>query len=186
MCGGWAVSLYEMCNLRHAFDAQSINGLAVKILRGSYPPLTNTYSKPLRDLITKMLSVKPNQRPNIVDILNKSFVRKRVIAYMDESLNGPPMELSPTDVDDMNNDSLREQSEKLNINLGGQDEGPAMVGKRIQPVNNKKRRIIGQQQMKKQPAKVVDEQKEVQRLKKEIRDKKILEKKMAELEKQQQ
>jgi len=184
----WALGcvLYEMCNLRHAFDAQSINGLAVKILRGSYPPLTNTYSKPLRDLITKMLSVKPNQRPNIVDILNKSFVRKRVIAYMDESLNGPPMELSPTDVDDMNNDSLREQSEKLNINLGGQDEGPAMVGKRIQPVNNKKRRIIGQQQMKKQPAKVVDEQKEVQRLKKEIRDKKILEKKMAELEKQQQ
>lgn len=25
--------LYEMCNLRHAFDAQSINGLAIKILK---------------------------------------------------------------------------------------------------------------------------------------------------------
>ena len=37
----WALGcvLYEMCNLRHAFDAQSINGLAVKILRGSYPPI---------------------------------------------------------------------------------------------------------------------------------------------------
>lgn len=37
----WAFGcvLYEMCNLRHAFDAQSINGLAVKILRGSFPPI---------------------------------------------------------------------------------------------------------------------------------------------------
>ena len=43
----WALGciLYEMCNLRHAFDAQSLNGLAVKILKGSYPALTTTYSK---------------------------------------------------------------------------------------------------------------------------------------------
>lgn len=113
----WALGcvLYEMCNLRHAFDAQSINGLAVKILKGSYPPLNNVYSKPLKDLITKMLSVKPSSRPTILDILNKSFVRKRVVAYMNECLNGPTQELAATDVDDMNFDSLREQSEKLNI-----------------------------------------------------------------------
>jgi len=76
----WALGcvLYEMCNLRHAFDAQTINGLAVKILRGSYPPINQMYSKPLRDAIGKMLSIKASQRPTIVDILNKSFVRKRV------------------------------------------------------------------------------------------------------------
>ena len=53
----WALGcvLYEMCNLRHAFDAQSINGLAVKILRGSFPPINSCYSKSLRDLIGKML-----------------------------------------------------------------------------------------------------------------------------------
>jgi non-specific serine/threonine protein kinase/NIMA (never in mitosis gene a)-related kinase len=86
----WALGcvLYEMCNLRHAFDAQSINGLAVKILRGSYPPINNIYSKPLRDLITKMLSVKPSSRPTILDILNKSFVRKRVRSYLEECLSG--------------------------------------------------------------------------------------------------
>jgi len=57
----WALGcvLYEMCNLRHAFDAQSIHGLSVKILRGSYPPVNTMYSKGLRDLIAKMLSVKP-------------------------------------------------------------------------------------------------------------------------------
>lgn len=56
----------------------------------------------------KMLSVKPSSRPTIMDILNKSFVRKRVTAYMNECLNGPAPELSPTDVDDMNFDSLKE------------------------------------------------------------------------------
>ena len=49
----WALGccIYEICTLRHAFDAQTLNGLAVKILKGSYPPLNTTYSKPLRDLI---------------------------------------------------------------------------------------------------------------------------------------
>ena len=76
----WALGccLYELCNLRHAFDAQSLNGLCVKILKGSYPALNNCYSKQLRDLINKMLSVKPSQRPNIVEILNKPFLKRRV------------------------------------------------------------------------------------------------------------
>ena len=113
----WALGcvLYEMCNLRHAFDAQSIHGLSVKILRGSYPPVNTMYSKGLRDLITKMLSVKPQQRPSVLDILNKMFVRKRVTSYLDECLNKPSAELAPTDVDDMFVDSLTEQAEKLMI-----------------------------------------------------------------------
>ena len=106
----WALGcvLYELCNLRHAFDAQSINGLAMKILRGSYPAINNIYSKNLRDLITKMLSIKPSQRPTIVDVLNKAFVKKYVVNYLNECLNGPAPELGTTDVDDMNIDSLKE------------------------------------------------------------------------------
>lgn len=114
----WALGcvLYEMCNLRHAFDAQSINGLAVKILRGSYPPLNAQYSKQLRDLIGKMLQIKPSNRPTIVDILNKSFVRKKVAIYINDCINGNAgQELGPTDVDDMFADGLKEQAEKLLI-----------------------------------------------------------------------
>jgi len=60
-----------------------------------------------------MLSVKPSTRPTILDILNKSFVRKRVAAYISECLsNGSSGE---TDVDDLNYDSLQEQGEKLGI-----------------------------------------------------------------------
>ena len=66
------------------------------------------YSKGLRDLIGKMLNVKPQARPSILDILNKMFVRKRVTQYLNDCLNGPPQELAPTDVDDMFVDSLSE------------------------------------------------------------------------------
>lgn len=99
----WALGcvLYEMCNLRHAFDAQSINGLAMKILRGSYPPIMATYSKPLKDLIIKMLSTKTSQRPSILEIINKPFVRKKIVQYLNECINQPQPQLESTDVDDV-------------------------------------------------------------------------------------
>ena len=104
---GFGCVLYEMCNLRHAFDAQSINGLAVKILRGSFPPLNTMYSKQLRDLIGKMLQIKPSNRPSIVEVLSKSFVRKRVAMYINECVNGEK-NLLPTDVDDIFADVMLE------------------------------------------------------------------------------
>jgi non-specific serine/threonine protein kinase/NIMA (never in mitosis gene a)-related kinase len=99
----WALGcvLYEMCNLRHAFDAQSINGLAMKILRGSYPPIMATYSKALKDLITKMLHVKASERPTIIEIINKPLVRKKVVQYLNECINLPQKPLDPMDVDDV-------------------------------------------------------------------------------------
>jgi serine/threonine protein kinase len=86
----WAFGcvLYEMCNLRHAFDASTLNGLAVKIMNGSYPPINSTYSKGMRDLIGKMLQLNPKNRPSIVDILNVSFVKRKVITYISEILSG--------------------------------------------------------------------------------------------------
>lgn len=96
-----------------------------------------------------MLSVKPSQRPTILDILNKSFVRKRTIAYINELVNGPPIELSPTEVDDLYIDSIREQGEKLNIlNNLGEDQSSVLSGKAKIPIagamNAKKmRKVIG-------------------------------------------
>jgi hypothetical protein len=54
-----------------------------------------------------MLSVKPSSRPTILDILNKSFVRKRVAAYISECISGATTP-GETDVEDSNFDSLRE------------------------------------------------------------------------------
>ena len=101
-----------MCNLRHAFDAQSLNGLAMKIMKGTYPPTTPFYSKSLRDLISKMLSVNPSQRPSLLDILNISFIRRHVVLYMRECFN-PSNECQ--DLDDLNIDSLKDQAEKFGL-----------------------------------------------------------------------
>jgi serine/threonine protein kinase len=112
----WALGciMYEICNLRHAFDAQSISGLAIKILNGQYTPLSTTYSKTLRELITKMLSINPKDRPTIWDIINKPIIKKRIVIYMAEIFSGNYPEASmPNDVDDIYIDSLREQAEKL-------------------------------------------------------------------------
>jgi NIMA (never in mitosis gene a)-related kinase len=35
--------LYELCTLKHAFDAQNLKLLVLKIIRGTYPPIPNIY-----------------------------------------------------------------------------------------------------------------------------------------------
>ena len=100
-----------MCNLRLPFEAQSYNGLAMKILQGSYPSIMPTYSKQLRDLIASMLAKKTQDRPSIVDILNKPFIKTRVEKYTNDLLNRNSVQ---ADMDDIYLDTLREQA----INLG--------------------------------------------------------------------
>lgn len=108
-----------------------------------------------------MLQIKPSNRPTIVDILNKSFVRKKVAQYVNDSLNGNGSpELSPTDVDDMFADGLREQAEKLMI-PGFFDDTKSNVGR----LNRKSRRA---QPIGKQIKTQLEQKKEILRLKKEI------------------
>lgn len=111
----WALGcvIYEMCNMRHAFDAQSLNGLAMKILKGSYPPISPAYSRGLRDLIGKMLSINPSQRPSLLDLLKVPAVKRHVVSYLRECLVVTP---SPDqEVDSVSQMSLREQAEKLGL-----------------------------------------------------------------------
>lgn len=84
----WALGciMYEMCNLRTAFDAQSLNGLAMKILKGSYPPISNKYSRMLRDMVSKMLSTNPSQRPTVIDILQSPLIKRRIVHFLCENI----------------------------------------------------------------------------------------------------
>lgn len=70
--------LYEMVTLRHAFDANSMKGLVLKILRGSYPQIPSHYSQDLKDLIELMLIKNPAQRPSMRKILEKPFLSRRI------------------------------------------------------------------------------------------------------------
>ena len=67
-----------MVTLRHAFDANSMKGLVLKILRGSYPAIPSTYSQDLKDLIADMLIKDPAKRSSMRKILEKEFLFKRI------------------------------------------------------------------------------------------------------------
>ncbi len=72
--------LYEMLSSgQHAFDAQSINGLAFKVLKGNFQPLTAKHlTKDIKDLVKAMLATNPNHRPSLREILHMPFIRKRI------------------------------------------------------------------------------------------------------------
>lgn len=70
--------LYEMVTLRHAFDSNSMKGLVLKILRGTYPEIPSHYSQDLKDLISEMLIKDPARRPSIRKVVEKSFLAPRI------------------------------------------------------------------------------------------------------------
>lgn len=87
------------------------------ILKGSYSPVSSNYSKSLRDLIDKMLSINPKQRPTIWEIVHKPMIKNRIIIFMLEVFQSRELmafELvlfflgSATDLDDMYVDTLYE------------------------------------------------------------------------------
>jgi NIMA (never in mitosis gene a)-related kinase len=67
-----------MLTLRHAFDANSMKGLVLKILRGSYPQIPSHYSQDLKDLLADMLIKDPAKRPSMRKVLEKEFLTKRI------------------------------------------------------------------------------------------------------------
>lgn len=80
----WALGcvMYEICNLKHAFNAQTLHGLALKILKGNCMPISTKYSQKLRDLVMSMLNVNPKKRPSIFEIIERPEIKKRVVNYV--------------------------------------------------------------------------------------------------------
>ena len=80
----WALGciLYEMCVMRHAFDANSINALASKIIRGDRAQLAGQFSPKLRELVGVMLDVNPSNRPSVREILHLPVVKRAVRRFV--------------------------------------------------------------------------------------------------------
>lgn len=76
----WALGciLYELINGQHAFEAQSINGLALKILKARYTPITSSCSGETKNLIKSMLCTNPAHRPTLQELLHLPGVRRHV------------------------------------------------------------------------------------------------------------
>ncbi|XP_053556212.1 serine/threonine-protein kinase Nek1 [Bombina bombina] len=80
----WALGcvLYEMCTLKHAFEAGNMKNLVLKIIRGSYPPVPVEYSYDLRNLLSLLFKRNPKDRPSINSILEKPFIFKRIEKFL--------------------------------------------------------------------------------------------------------
>ena len=50
--------------------------LMLKILRGSYPPISSRYSYDLRNMVASLLRKNPRERPSIHSLLCKRFIKK--------------------------------------------------------------------------------------------------------------
>ena len=78
------VLLYEMCMLKMPFEGNNIAQLSLKIMKGSYQPLSSVFSSQLKKLVDSMLNVNTIKRPNINDILRKSFIQNRIKNFLNE------------------------------------------------------------------------------------------------------
>eukprot|EP00801_Mesodinium_rubrum_P000640 Mrub_00640.p1 GENE.Mrub_00640~~Mrub_00640.p1 ORF type:complete len:668 (-),score=115.52 Mrub_00640:5-2008(-) len=105
--------LYEMVTLKHAFDANSMKGLVLKILRGSYPPIPEMYSNEMKGLIAEMLNKDPKKRPSVKKILEKDFLAERIASLIPMSI--VKQELGNTFVNKQQNKNKESESES-NIN----------------------------------------------------------------------
>ncbi|XP_029684564.1 serine/threonine-protein kinase Nek1 isoform X2 [Takifugu rubripes] len=80
----WALGcvLYEMCTLKHAFEAGNMKNLVLKIIRGSYPPVSVHYSQDLRSLLAQLFKRSPRERPSVNSILDKPFLAGRIERFL--------------------------------------------------------------------------------------------------------
>ncbi|XP_026161115.1 serine/threonine-protein kinase Nek1 [Mastacembelus armatus] len=84
----WALGcvLYEMCTLKHAFEAGNMKNLVLKIIRGSYPPVSVHYSQELRSLLAQLFKRNPRERPSVSNILDKPFLSCRIERFLTPQL----------------------------------------------------------------------------------------------------
>lgn len=80
------VMLYEMACLKPPFDAPSLTALSMKIVRGSYAPVSSSFSQGLKKLIADCLMVVPSRRPTVNAILKLPLIQDRIKTNLSHSI----------------------------------------------------------------------------------------------------
>ena len=94
--------LYEMITLHPPFRSKNMDELYKKVLSGDIGNLPEKYSNDLYEVVLLMMKVNSNKRPNCNDILNNTFVKKRIEYF--KSMNN-----SENNDDNLNMDEFEEQ-----------------------------------------------------------------------------
>jgi len=96
--------IYEMITFRPPFQAQSMEELYRKVMRGIYPKIPSKYSEDLSDAIKLMIQVEPGARPTCEELLKMPMIYKRI-----EFFN----ETKSFDLDEEKNENLNKQLQLL-------------------------------------------------------------------------
>lgn len=121
----WALGcvLYELCALRHPFDANNQGALFLKIVRGHYSPISNQFSPELREVVDLCLCKDYRRRPGVQAVLNRPGMKERalglnimipngsIIADTPVSMNKPVESVSPIYQSKM---AIIEEEDKVN------------------------------------------------------------------------
>lgn len=67
--------LFELCSLRHAFQAKNLLGLVCKIVKEPHDVLPNNFSSGLKKLIDSLLEKDPLSRPSCDQLLQTKFMQ---------------------------------------------------------------------------------------------------------------
>ena len=70
---------YELLMLKTPFRAESMEALYRKVMKGKYPEINKKYSKKFDYVISYMLQLKPENRPNTKQILNIPEIKEKII-----------------------------------------------------------------------------------------------------------
>ncbi|XP_075418995.1 serine/threonine-protein kinase Nek3 [Tenrec ecaudatus] len=70
--------LYELCTLKHPFQANSWKTLILKICQGSISPLPSHYSYELQYLIKQMFKRNPSHRPSATTLLSRGSLSRLI------------------------------------------------------------------------------------------------------------
>lgn len=76
------VLLYEILSLKRPFVANNMKGLMSKVLSGEYDPLPENYSQGFRDVVRKILTCDPNERPSVRDIFRIPYIAEGLKVFM--------------------------------------------------------------------------------------------------------
>ncbi|EPQ14373.1 Serine/threonine-protein kinase Nek3 [Myotis brandtii] len=70
--------LYELCTLKHPFQANSWKSLILKVCQGSVSPLPSHYSYELQHLIKQMFKRNPSHRPSATTLLSRGILARLI------------------------------------------------------------------------------------------------------------
>ncbi|MBZ3874989.1 Serine/threonine-protein kinase Nek1 [Sciurus carolinensis] len=68
------------------FEAGNMKNLVLKIISGSFPPVSLHYSYDLRSLLSQLFKRNPRDRPSVNSILEKGFIAKRIEKFLSPQL----------------------------------------------------------------------------------------------------